>query len=79
MVLEVECSGVLKTARSMMPRAMVQNADLRHGDFSLRIEPLQRDDVGQYEALVRYGTATLHCQVALGVVTGRRRWSPMGG
>ncbi|KYO22308.1 lymphocyte activation 3 protein [Alligator mississippiensis] len=69
MVLEVECSGVLKTARSMMPRAMVQNADLRHGDFSLRIEPLQRDDVGQYEALVRYGTATLHCQVALGVVT----------
>ncbi|XP_043357195.1 lymphocyte activation gene 3 protein isoform X2 [Dermochelys coriacea] len=69
MVLEVEYSGLLKTARSMMPRASVRETSFRQGDFSLWIEPLLNDDAGHYEALVRYGKETRRCQLELGMVT----------
>ncbi|XP_037745659.1 lymphocyte activation gene 3 protein isoform X1 [Chelonia mydas] len=69
MVLEVEYSGLLKTARSMMPRASVRETSFRQGDFSLWIEPLRNDDAGHYEALVRYGKETRRCQLELGMVT----------
>ncbi|KAM9171190.1 lymphocyte activation gene 3 protein isoform 1-T1 [Pangshura tecta] len=69
MVLEVEYSGLLKRARSMMPRASVRETGFRQGDFSLRIEPLLSEDAGHYEALVRYGKETLRCQLELGMVT----------
>lgn len=69
MVLEVEYSGLLKRARSMIPRASVKEASFRQGNFSLWIEPLLSDDAGHYEALVRYGKETQRCQVKLDVVT----------
>uniref|UniRef100_A0A674IA38 Lymphocyte activation gene 3 protein n=1 Tax=Terrapene triunguis TaxID=2587831 RepID=A0A674IA38_9SAUR len=69
MVLEVEYSGLLKRARSMMPRASVRETGFRQGDFSLWIEPLLSDDAGHYEALVRYGKETRRCQLELGMVT----------
>uniref|UniRef100_A0A8C3SYG4 Lymphocyte activation gene 3 protein n=1 Tax=Chelydra serpentina TaxID=8475 RepID=A0A8C3SYG4_CHESE len=72
MVLEVEYSGLLKRARSMMPRASVRKTGFRQGDFSLLIEPLLRGDAGHYEALVRYGKETRRCRLELGMVTGTR-------
>uniref|UniRef100_A0A8C0GY68 Lymphocyte activation gene 3 protein n=1 Tax=Chelonoidis abingdonii TaxID=106734 RepID=A0A8C0GY68_CHEAB len=69
MVLEVEYSGLLKRARSMVPRASVRETGFRQGDFSLWIEPLLSEDAGHYEALVRYGKETRRCQLELGVVT----------
>ncbi|XP_067402446.1 lymphocyte activation gene 3 protein [Emydura macquarii macquarii] len=68
-VLEMEYSGLLKRARSMMPRASVRESGFRRGDFSLWIEPLLSADAGHYEALVRYGEETWRCQLELGVVT----------
>uniref|UniRef100_A0A452IPU7 Lymphocyte activation gene 3 protein n=1 Tax=Gopherus agassizii TaxID=38772 RepID=A0A452IPU7_9SAUR len=69
MVLEVEYSGLLKRARSMMPRASVRETGFRQGNFSLWIEPLLSEDAGHYEALVRYGKETRRCQLELGMVT----------
>uniref|UniRef100_A0A8C4WDL3 Lymphocyte activation gene 3 protein n=1 Tax=Gopherus evgoodei TaxID=1825980 RepID=A0A8C4WDL3_9SAUR len=65
MVLEVEYSGLLKRARSMMPRASVRETGFRQGNFSLWIEPLLSEDAGHYEALVRYGKETRRCQLDL--------------
>lgn len=76
MVLEVEYTGLRKTALPMRPRVSVLDSALRNGNFSLCINPVRSDDVGLYEAQVAYNTEILSCQVELGVVTGRRRWKP---
>ncbi|KAM7129970.1 LOW QUALITY PROTEIN: lymphocyte activation gene 3 protein [Ciconia maguari] len=69
MVLEVEYSGLRKTALSMRPRVSVQDSALRNGNFSLRIDPVRSEDAGLYEAWVAYNTQVQSCQVELGVIT----------
>lgn len=76
MVLEVEYTGLRKTALPMRPRVSVQDSALRSGNFSLRIDPVRSGDAGLYEAQVTYSTEVQSCQVELGIVTGRRRWKP---
>lgn len=76
MVLEVEYTGLRKTALPMRPRVSVLDSALRNGNFSLRINPVRSDDAGLYEAQVTYNTEVRSCQVELGVVTGKRRWKP---
>uniref|UniRef100_A0A672TY03 Lymphocyte activation gene 3 protein n=1 Tax=Strigops habroptila TaxID=2489341 RepID=A0A672TY03_STRHB len=51
-VLEVEDSGLRKTALPMRPRVSVQDSALRNGNFSLRISPVRSEDAGLYEAQV---------------------------
>uniref|UniRef100_A0A8B9DW47 Ig-like domain-containing protein n=1 Tax=Anser cygnoides TaxID=8845 RepID=A0A8B9DW47_ANSCY len=75
-VLEVEYTGLRKTALPMRPRVSVQDSALRSGNFSLRIDPVRSGDAGLYEAQVTYNTEVQSCQVELGIVTGRRRWKP---
>ncbi|OXB76280.1 UNVERIFIED_CONTAM: hypothetical protein H355_014688 [Colinus virginianus] len=68
-VLEVEYTGLRKMALPMRPRVSVLDSALRNGNFSLRINPVRRDDAGLYEAQVTYNTEIRSCQVELGVVT----------
>lgn len=72
MVLEVGHSGLQKTAQLMKPRVSLQDSALRNGNFSLRIDPVRSEDVGLYEAQVKYRTEVHSCHVELGVITGRR-------
>uniref|UniRef100_A0A8C3PK98 Lymphocyte activation gene 3 protein n=1 Tax=Calidris pygmaea TaxID=425635 RepID=A0A8C3PK98_9CHAR len=51
-VLEVGYSGLRKTALPMRPRVSVQDSALRHGNFSLHINPVRSEDAGLYEARV---------------------------
>lgn len=74
MVLEVGYSGLQKTALLMKPRVSLQDSALRNGNFSLRIDPVRSEDVGLYEAWVKYDTEVHSCRVELGVITGRRGW-----
>ncbi|NXK17062.1 LAG3 protein, partial [Arenaria interpres] len=53
----------------MRPRVSVQDSALRHGNFSLHINPVRSEDAGLYEAQVAYDTQVRSCQVELGVVT----------
>uniref|UniRef100_A0A8C8BPN0 Lymphocyte activation gene 3 protein n=1 Tax=Otus sunia TaxID=257818 RepID=A0A8C8BPN0_9STRI len=46
MVLEVGYSGLRKTALPMRARVSVQDSALRHGNFSLRIDPVRSEDAG---------------------------------
>ncbi|XP_048360351.1 lymphocyte activation gene 3 protein [Sphaerodactylus townsendi] len=69
MVLQVAASGLKTRARSMMPRASVQDKDFLHGDFSLQIKPATREDVGRYSARVKYGSKAHHCELKLDVVS----------
>uniref|UniRef100_A0ACB8ERJ2 Uncharacterized protein n=1 Tax=Sphaerodactylus townsendi TaxID=933632 RepID=A0ACB8ERJ2_9SAUR len=71
MVLQVAASGLKTRARSMMPRASVQDKDFLHGDFSLQIKPATREDVGRYSARVKYGSKAHHCELKLDVVSGQ--------
>ncbi|KAM9247051.1 lymphocyte activation gene 3 protein [Leptosomus discolor] len=68
-VLEVGYSGLRKTALPMRPRVSVQDSALRNGNFSLRINPVQSEDAGLYEAWVTHNTDIQTCQVELGVIT----------
>ncbi|XP_072183152.1 lymphocyte activation gene 3 protein [Excalfactoria chinensis] len=68
-VLEVEYSGLRKTALPMRPRVSVLDSALRNGNFSLCINPVRSDDVGLYEAQVTYNKEIRSCRVELGVVT----------
>uniref|UniRef100_A0A8C2YEM7 Ig-like domain-containing protein n=1 Tax=Coturnix japonica TaxID=93934 RepID=A0A8C2YEM7_COTJA len=76
-VLEVEYSGLRKTALPMRPRVSVLDSALRNGNFSLCINPVRSDDAGLYEAQVFYNKEIRSCRVELGVVTGRRRWKTL--
>ncbi|XP_074666649.1 lymphocyte activation gene 3 protein [Strix aluco] len=69
MVLEVGYSGLRKTALPMRARVSVQDSALRHGNFSLRIDPVRSEDAGLYEAQVTYNMEVQSCQVELGVIT----------
>ncbi|XP_053227813.1 lymphocyte activation gene 3 protein [Podarcis raffonei] len=69
LVLMVEPSGVKKMARSTMHRATVSDPGFIRGNFSLRIEPLQKEDAGTYVAVVKFAKEVLRCQVELGVVS----------
>lgn len=75
MVLEVGSSGLLKTALLMKPRVSLQDSAVHSGNFSLRIAPVRSEDVGLYEAQVKYKTEVHSCHVELGVITGRRGWN----
>uniref|UniRef100_A0A8C9NCU1 Lymphocyte activating 3 n=1 Tax=Serinus canaria TaxID=9135 RepID=A0A8C9NCU1_SERCA len=68
-VLEVGYSGLQKTAQLMKPRVSLQDSSLRNGNFSLRIIPVRSEDVGLYEAQVKYKTEVHSCHVELGVIT----------
>ncbi|XP_010394414.2 lymphocyte activation gene 3 protein [Corvus cornix cornix] len=68
-VLEVGYSGLQKTALLMKPRVSLQDSALRNGNFSLRIDPVRSEDVGLYEAWVKYNTEVHSCHVELGVIT----------
>ncbi|XP_010014522.1 PREDICTED: lymphocyte activation gene 3 protein [Nestor notabilis] len=68
-VLEVEGSGLRKTALPMKPRVSVQDSALRNGNFSLHISPVRSEDAGLYEAQVVYNTKVQSCHVDLGVIT----------
>ncbi|XP_030814755.1 lymphocyte activation gene 3 protein [Camarhynchus parvulus] len=68
-VLEVGYSGLQKTAQLMKPRVSLQDPALRNGNFSLRIVPVRSEDVGLYEAQVKYRTEVHSCHVELGVIT----------
>ncbi|XP_035199058.1 lymphocyte activation gene 3 protein [Oxyura jamaicensis] len=68
-VLEVEYTGLKKTALPMRPRVSVQDSALRSGNFSLRIDPVRSEDAGLYEAQVTYNTEVQSCHVELGIVT----------
>ncbi|KAL2311363.1 hypothetical protein Nmel_003064 [Mimus melanotis] len=68
-VLEVGYSGLQKTAQLMKPRVSLQDSTLRNGNFSLRIDPVRSEDVGLYEAQVKYKTEVHSCHVELGVIT----------
>ncbi|CAI5796970.1 activation gene 3 [Podarcis lilfordi] len=69
LVLMVEPSGVKKMARSTMHRATVWDPGFIRGNFSLRIEPLRKEDAGTYVAVVKFAKEVLRCQVELGVVS----------
>nr|XP_056704402.1 lymphocyte activation gene 3 protein [Euleptes europaea] len=69
MVLEVAPSGLKTRARSMMPRASVQDTDFLRGNFSLQIRPTSRDDAGRYWARVEYGSQVHCCALKLEVVS----------
>uniref|UniRef100_U3JQ54 Ig-like domain-containing protein n=1 Tax=Ficedula albicollis TaxID=59894 RepID=U3JQ54_FICAL len=56
------------------PRVSLQDSSPRHGNFSLRIDPVRSEDVGLYEAQVKHQTEVHGCHVELGVITGRRGW-----
>ncbi|XP_015473376.1 lymphocyte activation gene 3 protein [Parus major] len=68
-VLEVGYSGLQKTALLMKPRVSLQDPALRNGNFSLRIVPVRSEDIGLYEAQVKYKTEVHSCHVELGVIT----------
>uniref|UniRef100_A0A8C5TYN2 Ig-like domain-containing protein n=1 Tax=Malurus cyaneus samueli TaxID=2593467 RepID=A0A8C5TYN2_9PASS len=68
-VLEVGYSGLQKTALSMKPRVSLQDSALRNGNFSLRIDPVRSEDVGLYEAWVKYNTEVHSCRMELGIIT----------
>ncbi|NXH10238.1 LAG3 protein, partial [Bucco capensis] len=53
----------------MKLRVSVQDSAFRHGNFSLRIQPVRSEDVGLYEAQVAYNTVVHSCQVELGVIS----------
>ncbi|NWZ79551.1 LAG3 protein, partial [Poecile atricapillus] len=53
----------------MKPRVSLQDPALRNGNFSLRIVPVRNEDVGLYEAQVKYKTEVHSCHVELGVIT----------
>ncbi|NXY35299.1 LAG3 protein, partial [Pomatorhinus ruficollis] len=53
----------------MKPRVSLQDSSLRNGNFSLRIAPVRSEDVGLYEAQVKYRTEVHSCHVELGVIT----------
>ncbi|NXH84790.1 LAG3 protein, partial [Edolisoma coerulescens] len=53
----------------MKPRVSLQDSALRNGNFSLRIDPVRSEDVGLYEAWVKYNTEVHSCHVDLGVIT----------
>ncbi|NXE25578.1 LAG3 protein, partial [Ardeotis kori] len=53
----------------MRPRVSVQDSALRHGNFSLRIDPVRSEDAGLYEAWVSYNMEVQRCHVELGVIT----------
>ncbi|NWW58514.1 LAG3 protein, partial [Ifrita kowaldi] len=53
----------------MKPRVSLQDSALRNGNFSLRIDPVRSEDVGLYEAWVKYNTEVHSCHVELGVIT----------
>ncbi|NXG96487.1 LAG3 protein, partial [Loxia leucoptera] len=53
----------------MKPRVSLQDSSLRNGNFSLRIVPVRSEDVGLYEAQVKYKTEVHSCHVELGVIT----------
>lgn len=72
-MLEVEDSGLRKTALLMRPRVSLQDSALRNGNFSLRISPVQSEDAGLYEARVVHNTKVQSCHVELGVIAGRRK------
>ncbi|XP_005146701.2 lymphocyte activation gene 3 protein [Melopsittacus undulatus] len=68
-VLEVEDSGLRKTALPMRPRVSLQDSALRNGNFSLHISPVRSEDAGLYEARVVHNTKVQSCHVELGVIT----------
>ncbi|XP_058275354.1 lymphocyte activation gene 3 protein isoform X2 [Hirundo rustica] len=68
-VLELGYSGLQKTALRMKPRVSLQDSTLRNGNFSLRIVPVRSEDVGLYEAQVKFKTEVHSCHVELGVIT----------
>ncbi|XP_061493021.1 lymphocyte activation gene 3 protein [Rhineura floridana] len=68
-VLMVDPSGLKKWGHSTMHRATVSDTGFLHGNFSLRIEPLLKEDAGTYEALVKYGGEVWQCQLELGVMS----------
>ncbi|XP_016153056.1 PREDICTED: lymphocyte activation gene 3 protein [Ficedula albicollis] len=68
-VLEFGYSGLQKTALRMKPRVSLQDSSPRHGNFSLRIDPVRSEDVGLYEAQVKHQTEVHGCHVELGVIT----------
>ncbi|NXL30661.1 LAG3 protein, partial [Glaucidium brasilianum] len=53
----------------MRARVSVQDSALRHGNFSLRIDPVRSEDAGLYEAQVTYNMKVHICRVELGVIT----------
>ncbi|NWS35192.1 LAG3 protein, partial [Polioptila caerulea] len=53
----------------MKPRVSLQDSAVRNGNFSLRIDPVRSEDVGLYEAQVKYKTEVHSCHVELGVIT----------
>ncbi|NXP56874.1 LAG3 protein, partial [Heliornis fulica] len=53
----------------MRPRVSLQDAALRRGNFSLRIEPVRSGDAGLYEAQVTHNMVAQRCQVELGIIT----------
>ncbi|NXI10141.1 LAG3 protein, partial [Irena cyanogastra] len=53
----------------MKPRVSLQDPALRNGNFSLRIGPVRGEDVGLYEAQVKYKSEVHSCLVELGVIT----------
>ncbi|NXI88174.1 LAG3 protein, partial [Rhipidura dahli] len=53
----------------MKPRVSLQDSSLCNGNFSLRIDPVRSEDVGLYEAWVKYNTELHSCHVELGVIT----------
>ncbi|KFP36289.1 Lymphocyte activation 3, partial [Chlamydotis macqueenii] len=53
----------------MRPRVSVQDSALRHGNFSLRIDPVRSEDAGLYEAWVSYNMEIQSCHVELVVIT----------
>ncbi|XP_062473671.1 lymphocyte activation gene 3 protein isoform X1 [Pezoporus occidentalis] len=68
-VLEVEDSGLRKTALPMRPRVSLQDSALRNGNFSLSISPVRSEDAGLYEAWVMRNTKVQSCHVELEVIT----------
>uniref|UniRef100_A0A8C3MV78 Uncharacterized protein n=1 Tax=Geospiza parvula TaxID=87175 RepID=A0A8C3MV78_GEOPR len=71
-------SGGMGGLELMKPRVSLQDPALRNGNFSLRIVPVRSEDVGLYEAQVKYRTEVHSCHVELGVITGRRGWKTWG-
>ncbi|NXO71026.1 LAG3 protein, partial [Phainopepla nitens] len=53
----------------MKPRVSLQDSAFRNGNFSLRIDPVRSEDLGLYEAQVKYKAEVHSCHVELGVIT----------
>ncbi|XP_072280546.1 lymphocyte activation gene 3 protein [Pyxicephalus adspersus] len=67
-VVRMTPSGIIYTIQSAIPRAVVNQAEIVRGVFSLQIKDVKEEDAGVYRGISRYGDSKQVCVVTLRVV-----------